>query len=256
MKNKISLIDRFTFSINPKKYVYLYKEKIGSAFLYILIISVILGLITGLMNIYFFSTVEETTKMFLKQENTKFEMKDGILDFEASPVKEEEGAALLYIDTDKNLSEVEELRSVFIHKEISTILLSDGIIVRSGSEEISYKYSDLGLGIMDFDNEVVISMLEQLNIIKYILVPIIIAAKYIQLMLYALFISLFGVLTNLMCGRKMPYGNIYNLSLYAATVPAIINLIIPIGSYSVIIGGIILMLGLNFVSFDNMKKGI
>lgn len=41
--------NKFIFSINPKKYVYLNKEKLSKAFLYVLLLSVIIGLVQGVM---------------------------------------------------------------------------------------------------------------------------------------------------------------------------------------------------------------
>ena len=35
MNDKIKMRNKFIFSINPKKYVYLYKEKLSKAFLYV-----------------------------------------------------------------------------------------------------------------------------------------------------------------------------------------------------------------------------
>ena len=87
--------NKFIFSINPKKYVYLNKEKLSKAFLYVLLLSVIIGLVQGVMGAVLISGIEKTTKMILEEDEVQFEMKDGILDFKASPIKDEEGQALL-----------------------------------------------------------------------------------------------------------------------------------------------------------------
>ena len=76
------------------------------------------------------------------------------------------------------------------------------------------------------------------------------------IIIYALIISLVGLLSNLITNRKMEYGKLFNLSLYAVTLPAIINLIYPIGGYSILVGGIILMFGLNYISFYNENGSI
>ena len=73
MSNKIKMRNKFIFSISPKKYVYLYKEKISKAFLYILVLSIIIGFIQGAMSTMVISGLEKTSKMILKQEwNTRF----------------------------------------------------------------------------------------------------------------------------------------------------------------------------------------
>ena len=219
--------NKFIFSINPKKYVYLNKEKLSKAFLYVLLLSVIIGLVQGVMGAVLISGIEKTTKMILEEDEVQFEMKDGVLDFKNSPLKEEEGQALLYIDTNKDIDDLDSLRSITVHKDTVTVLLRDGFMVKSGSESVTQKYSDLGLDLINFNNDFVISIIEKLDIVKYIIIPIMIVVNFVQLLMYALFISLMGILSNLISNRKMSYNRVFNLALYSVTLPTIINLIYP-----------------------------
>lgn len=248
--------NKFIFSINPKKYVYLNKEKLSKAFLYVLLLSVIIGLVQGVMGAVLISGIEKTTKMILEEDEVQFEMKDGVLDFKNSPLKEEEGQALLYIDTNKDIDDLDSLRSITVHKDTMTVLLRDGFMVKSGSESVTQKYSDLGLDLINFNNDFVISIIEKLDIVKYIIIPIMIVVNFVQLLMYALFISLMGILSNLISNRKMSYNRVFNLALYSVTLPTIINLIFPIGVYSILIGGIILMFGLSFINDNYLKQTI
>ncbi len=248
--------NKFIFSINPKKYVYLNKEKLSKAFLYVLLLSVIIGLVQGVMGAVLISGIEKTTKMILEEDEVQFEMKDGVLDFKNSPLKEEEGQALLYIDTNKDIDDLDSLRSITVHKDTVTVLLRDGFMVKSGSESVTQKYSDLGLDLINFNNDFVISIIEKLDIVKYIIIPIMIVVNFVQLLMYALFISLMGILSNLISNRKMSYNRVFNLALYSVTLPTIINLIVPIGVYSILIGGIILMFGLSFINDNYLKQTI
>ena len=248
--------NKFIFSINPKKYVYLNKEKLSKAFLYVLLLSVIIGLVQGVMGAVLISGIEKTTKMILEEDEVQFEMKDGVLDFKNSPLKEEEGQALLYIDTNKDIDDLDSLRSITVHKDTVTVLLRDGFMVKSGSESVTQKYSDLGLDLINFNNDFVISIIEKLDIVKYIIIPIMIVVNFVQLLMYALFISLMGILSNLISNRKMYYNRVFNLALYSVTLPTIINLIFPIGVYSILIGGIILMFWLSFINDNYLKQTI
>ncbi|MBX9185860.1 DUF1189 family protein [Clostridium sp. K04] len=248
--------NKFIFSINPKKYVYLNKEKLSKAFLYVLLLSVIIGIVQGVMGAVLISGIEKTTKMILEEDEVQFEMKDGVLDFKNSPLKEEEGQALLYIDTNKDIDDLDSLRSITVHKDTVTVLLRDGFMVKSGSESVTQKYSDLGLDLINFNNDFVISIIEKLDIVKYIIIPIMIVVNFVQLLMYALFISLMGILSNLISNRKMYYNRVFNLALYSVTLPTIINLIFPIGVYSILIGGIILMFGLSFINDNYLKQTI
>ena len=256
MDDKIKMRNKFIFSINPKKYVYLYKEKLSKAFLYVLVLALIIGVIQGAMSALVISGLEKTTKMILNQDEVQFKMKDGILHFKTSPIKEEEGQTLLYIDTNKGIEELESLRSITVHKDMVTVLLKDGFMIKGGSEDITYKYSDLGLDKVDFDNSLIIAALEKVNIVKYIAIPIMIIFNFVQLIIYALLISLVGLLSNIIGNRKIGYGKLFNLSLYAVTLPAIVNLVYPIGGYSVLVGGIMLIFGLSYIYFYNENQNI
>lgn len=256
MNEKIKMRNKFIFSINPKKYVYLYKDKLSKAFLYVLVLSLIIGVIQGVMSTVIISGLEKATEMILKQEEVQFEMKNGLLSFKSSPIKEEEGQVLLYIDTNKSLDELESLRSITVHKEMVTVLLKDGFMIKGGSENIIGKYSELGLDKIDFDNNFVISLLEKFDVIKYIIIPIIIIFNFVQLIIQALLISLVGLLSSLLGNKKVSYNELLKLSLYAVTLPAIINLIYPIGGYFILIGGIILMFGLTYISVYNEKQNM
>lgn len=248
--------NKFIFSINPKKYVYLNKEKLSKAFLYVLVLSIIIGLVQGIMGAVLISGLEKTSKIILEEDEVQFEMKDGILDFKNSPLKEEEGQVLLYIDTNKDISDLDSLRSITVHKDTVTVLLKDGFMIKTGSESVTQKYSDLGLDLINFNNDFVISIIEKIDIVKYIIIPIMIVINFIQLLMYALFISLMGILSNLISNRKMPYNRVFNLALYSVTLPTIINIIFPIGVYSILIGGIILMFGLSFINDNYLKQTI
>lgn len=248
--------NKFIFSINPKKYVYLNKEKLSKAFLYVLVLSIIIGLVQGVMGAVLISGLEKTSKIILEEDEVQFEMKDGILDFKNSPLKEEEGQVLLYIDTNKDISDLDSLRSITVHKDTVTVLLKDGFMIKTGSESVTQKYSDLGLDLINFNNDFVISIIEKIDIVKYIIIPIMIVINFIQLLMYALFISLMGILSNLISNRKMPYNRVFNLALYSVTLPTIINIIFPIGVYSILIGGIILMFGLSFINDNYLKQTI
>lgn len=250
MEGKIRMIDRFKWSLNPKKYINLIKDKMGKAFLYVLILSTILGTIQGITAITTLNIVEDATSEAFKDGKLNFEMKDGILDFKESPYKEEQGSTLLLVDTDKTVNEVDSLRNITVHKDLSTVILKDGIVIKNGSEEIMYKYADLGLDKLDFDNEIISVIIKQLSVLKYLSIPVMIIIKFIDMLFYALMMSLAGMLSILLNKQRLSYGEIFKLSMYSITLPTLINIILPLGRYSMIVGGIILIFGINYIIFD------
>ena len=254
MKEKINMIDRFKWSLNPKKYIYLAKDKLGKAFLYLLILATIFGLFQGITIIRTIGIVEDVISKAYKDGKLNFEMKNGLLDFEASPYKEEQGSTVLLVDTDKTVDEVDSLRNITVHKDLSTVILKDGIVIKNGSEDIIYKYADFGLDKVNFNNEVINIFIKELSVIKYFMIPVIIVIKFINMLFYSFIMSLAGMLSMLLNKQRLSYGNIFKLAMYSITVPTLLDLILPLGKYNMFIGGLILIFGINFVIYDDIIK--
>lgn len=249
MANKLNMINRFKFSMNPKSYLNFINDKFGKAVLYLLIISVVIGSIESIKAIMLFSTVEKSFQNALKDEDLKFELKDGVLNFESSQLKEEEGQFLLLIDTDKSIEELDSLRSITVHKEVVTVFLKDGFMFKSDSDKKTYKYSEIGLDRVYIDNNILINLISNLKFVKFIIIPLVIIAEFISMLINAFLISIVGVLNVLFSRRKMSYNNIFKLSIYSLTLPLLINMIFPAEGYVVLIGGFMLILAINYINF-------
>ena len=254
MKEKVSVIDRFKWSLNPKRYIYLVKDRLRNAFLYLLILSTIFGLFQGITIVSTIGIVENVISKAYNDGKLDFQMKNGLLDFEISPYKEEQGSTLLLIDTDKTVDEVDSLRNITVHKDLSTVILKDGIVIKNGSEEIIYRYSDLGLGKVNFNNKVIDIFINELSVIKYFIIPVIIIIKFISMLFYSFMMSLVGMLIMIINKRRLLYRDIFKLSIYSITVPTLLGLILPLGKYTMFIGGLILVFGINFVIYDDIIK--
>lgn len=254
MKEKVNVIDRFKWSLNPKRYIYLVKDRLRSAFLYLLILATIFGLFQGITIVSTIGIVENVISKAYNDGKLNFQMKNGLLDFEISPYKEEQGSTLLLVDTDKTVDEVDGLRNVTVHKDLSTVILKDGIVIKNGSEEIIYRYSDLGLDKVNFNSKVIDIFINELSIIKYFIIPLIIIIKFISMLFYSFMMSLAGMLIMIMNKRRLLYRDIFKLSIYSITVPTLLGLILPLGKYTMFIGGLVLVFGINFVIYDDIIK--
>ena len=93
MEEKLNFLSRLKISIfKVKQYSLFLKEGLNKSIVYILMLSIIVGFILGVSQFSMLTTLEKSTKVLLKQEDFKFEMNNGILDFKHSPYKEEEGS--------------------------------------------------------------------------------------------------------------------------------------------------------------------
>ena len=102
MKENINMINRFKWSLNPKKYSYLVKDKLGKAFLYLFILAIIFGIFQGITLVKTIGVVEKVVSKAYQDGKLNFEMKNGLLDFKSQPYKEEQGSVFLFLPSGRN----------------------------------------------------------------------------------------------------------------------------------------------------------
>ena len=180
MEEKLNFLSRLKISIfKVKQYSLFLKEGLNKSMVYILMLSIIVGFILGVSQFSVLTTLEKSTKVLLEQEDFKFEVNDGILDFKDSPYKQEEGPSVVIIDSNKTLADSESFRSVTIHKDMSSVFLKDGIVARLNGTEYKIKYSDTPLLDNNINNEVAINALNKAKPIKYVTVICMILITYL-----------------------------------------------------------------------------
>lgn len=249
MEEKLNFLSRLKISIfKVKQYPLFLKEGLNKSIGYIFILSIIVGTILGVSQFTMLTTLEKSTKVLLNQEDFKFEMNNGILDFKSSPYKEEEGSTVVIIDSNKTLADSESLREITVHKDMSSVFLKDGIVVRINGVEYKVKYSDTSLLDKNINNEVALNALNRAKPIKYIAFILTIVITYVASLFNALLISLAGVMSNKMNGSKLKYKDIFRISIYSLTLPMIAKLIIPIGSLSIIISSVYVVIAISNIS--------
>ena len=252
MKNKSNIFKDITFTINPKKYVVLRKRKLFNAFLNIAIVALVIGLIQGVVSFGLITTAEDVFVEAMKQEESEFELKDGILNFKKETFKEEEGQILLLVDTNKTISQIDSLKNITVHKEVVTALLKNGIMVKNGGQEVTMTYEELGLAATTINNNSVLKFIEDFSYFKFLLIPIGIIAQYIVLLVYALLVSIIGLFANMINKTKLNYKDIFKLSLYSITIPYILSAFLPLGGFVVLFSGFILTFGTSYITMSEM----
>lgn len=253
MEYKLNFLSRLKISVAKiKEYPLLLKEDLSKAIGYILILSIIVGMALGITQFTILSVLEKSAKTVLENEDFKFEMNNGILDFKASPYKQEQGSSLVIIDSNMTLEESESFRPVTVHKDMSSVFLKDGVIAKAYGVEYKMKYEDIPFMAEHINNETALNALNKAKPIKYIIFVIMIVLTYILALAKALLISIAGILTNKMSGSKLKYKDIFKISLYALSLHMLVELIMPIGSLSVIISAIYVAIAINNISRKEM----
>lgn len=251
MNEKNRFIKSLRISLTSiKGYKDLIKEKLSRAILYSIIFSLIIGTIQGIISFVTINSVQKTMEKVISSDEFTFTFEDGILNFENSPIKSEEGRNIVYIDTNISLDEKESIRNIVVHKDISIAILKDGISIRSDGEENDFKFSEAPL-VGQINNDMLLKSLNIIGVIKYVVFVCSIILTYFIFMLSALILSLLGLVLNAMNKLNLSYESIFKISIYATTAPTIIGLILPIGTYGLLISGMYLIIVMNYLRREN-----
>lgn len=250
MNKKISFINKLRISITSiKEYKELIKEKLSHVIIYSILLSLIVGAIQGVFSFIAINDMQKTMEKVISSDEFKFTLQDGILNFENSPIKSEEGRNMVYIDTNISLDEIDTIRNVIVHKDASVTLLKDGISYRNNGNEHNFKFSEIPfVGVVD--NETLLNSLSLIRIVKYVAFISTIIITYISFMINAFLLSIVGIILNKINRLGLRYENIFKISVYATTLPTILASILPIGSFVLLISGMYLILVVNYLRSD------
>lgn len=249
MESKLNFLSKLKISMfKVKEYPLFFKEGLNKAITYILILSIFIGSILGVLQFSALTILEKTANILLAQEEFKFEMNNGILDFKATPYKEESGSDVVIIDSNITLENSTEVRNITVHKDRSVAFLKDGIVSRMNGMEYKIKYLEVPFLDKSINNDILIDSLQKAKPIKYLIFIAMILITYFAAMFNALLISVAGVLSNKMNGSKLKYKDIFKISIYSLTLPMILKLIIPIGTFSIIISALYVTIAIGNVS--------
>ncbi|MBU5455510.1 DUF1189 family protein [Caproiciproducens sp. MSJ-32] len=253
MKEKIRFIDIFKISLfSPSKYKELIKLGIGRIILYIFIISMIVGTISGINQALIFSKDQKELVSLLEKEEYSFEITEGILYFKNSPRKIDMGQYILYIDTSKELKDLDSLRNILIHKDYSIAILKDGIGVNFNGTKTNLNYKESGF--LSLTNKELIKFVEFMNILVYIGIFIYIIAIFIGTIIDAVLLSFLAFILLKAQRINLTFDNVFKLSICSMTLstiilPAIITLVNLSSSVGMYIGGFYL-----FLAIRNIKR--
>ncbi|MBS5938101.1 DUF1189 family protein [Clostridium sp.] len=245
MKDRIGFFNKIIISVaNVKRYKELINEKLSRAIIYSILFSLIIGSAIGGFSYAAISSMQKSIENIMSTEELKFTLENGVLDFENSPLKYEEGQNIIYIDTSLSLSDVNNIRKIVVHKDFSVSFLKDGISYRANGEEYNYKYTEMNL-VDKIDNNDFINSLGIFSIIKYIVFILSILMTYLNFMFNAFILSILGVILNKINYLNLGYGNILKICIYATTLSTILGSFINLGAFSMLISGTYLTMVIN-----------
>lgn len=201
---------------------YLEKQSIGSAFLYLLIVTLILGTLSMIRPVYDWNTGVMKLLNSYRNEIPDFELKNGILDVKSSGpiIMDENGSNVVIIDTKGQTDE----RVLDKYREGIFISRDKMIQKKNNYTTTTTNFSDLRE--LTITKQSVENWLPTMKLGSFFIIffgPI----WFFISKLFSLFVI--SALGEILCGIsrfKIKYGTIIKLSFYAITAPIILKLIV------------------------------
>lgn len=262
MKDKTNFFKKFITSIYDLKVFSDYaKEGLLSAILYALLITLILGGVKGAFTGYRLNNEISKIDQELKNDKYKLSIEKGVLSISESPVKFQGINSIIYIDDHISMNERDSLRSIIVHKDLSILILKDGLVVNNSMNEYKISYNDI-LKNSTFNGSELTKEIGTFKVISLMLTIItVIMITFIELLINCLIVVIFASLIAVFMRMAVRYSAMYSLTLYAATLPLIIKIILEIIDSSVdlntvfIIGTLIYVVFiLNYIKWDIIEK--
>lgn len=254
MNKNIKIMEILKISIlKPSQYVNLVGVKLRKILLAILIACMLPGIISGVSQSIFIGEAIDLVADVMRDDENAFEINNGILNFKKEEVKIEDNSSILYVNSNKEIKDIDSLRSILVHKDVYSAFLKDGVSVKYLDKKVEYKYTEI-LGKQKVNNESILKILESTQGFKYLIIPIEIIGIFVNMILNSFIIYLLGSLISKMKKIIIPSKQLYKMSIFALVLPSILQVNYSLGSYSIIIGGIYISLAINSIKNNLIKS--
>lgn len=221
-----------------EKYAELSAEGLKSALKYLAILVMIIGVISSVSTVYKTSLVVNKISQYIDQkipdltysENTlKVENSEAIID-----ENEEFGKVIVDTNTDDE-QQINQYINDVKEEENAIIILKNKLILKTSgvSESTNYSYEDLfgQMGVTEFNKQQLIDYLTGSTMFKYyanLFLTLFIYAFVVYLintLFYIIIISVVGFLATMILKLKIRFVAVFNMAVYAITLPTILNMI-------------------------------
>ena len=238
-EEKIGFFKKVWYSIEKiEKYSDLSAEGFGKTLKYLIALMIILAVVSGLATTFNTSIKLRKAAKYIEENAPDFTYSENTLniDSEEQPIINE-GTELgkIIIDTK---AEDEETINQYIYsindEEDAIIILKDHLLFKQNGEEIlTYTYDSLlqDIGITEFNKQQLVEYLTSSNMMTVYFNLFTVLFMYafviylINALIYILLISIVGFLATLILRMKIRYVGIFNMAVYAVTLPTILEMI-------------------------------
>ena len=218
---RLNFFTKVYYSITGfENYKFFIMQRTGKAVVYLLLLSLIIGLIGIIRPVY------ESNKMMnqmiegIEGSIPDFSLENGKLDVRTEmPLFIEEGGLTIIIDTSGATNE-----SILDSYNNALLILQDKMIQKNYANQQVTDFSVLkGVKIDRSDVKNMLPLVKWFMLLLFIILPpFIIAGRFLS----ALFISIFGIIINSVKNKNLPYRDVFAISAHSLTLPLIIGTIL------------------------------
>ena len=253
-EHKINFFQRIFKSITDFKfYMHIIKESLGRAFLYLVFLALLLGVVGLIRPIIEINIGINLAIQYFQADVPEFTFANGELDVQGEMpiIQGEEGGPVFIIDTSGQLDET------ILDGYESGVFISRYELINKENGYEKRRINFTQLGELRFTKSDVERWLPHLRWIHLVVIIFGLAGAILIKFISTFFISILGLIVNAIKKAGLSYKDIYKLGIYGITLPAIIQMVISlipidIPFFSVIYYGIVVFY--LWKAMDEIKK--
>lgn len=221
-----------------EKYSELSAEGFGRAIKYLGILIIIIAIISSVITVYNTSLEVKKIAEYINEKSPELTYSDGTLQIDSPEVITDDSSNFgkIIIDTKTDSEEqINQYKEQVNEEENAIIILKDKLILKdigtNGTSEYNYKELFKEVGITEFNKQQLVEYLKGSNMMPLYLNLFLVLFIYafviyfINTIFYIIAISVVGYLATLILKLKIRYVAVFNMAVYAITLPTVLNML-------------------------------
>lgn len=221
-----------------EKYSELSAEGFGRAIKYLGILIIIIAIISSVVTVYNTSLEVKKIAEYINEKSPELTYSNGTLQIDSPEVITDDSSNFgkIIIDTKTDSEEqINQYKEQVNEEENAIIILKDKLILKdigtNGTSEYNYKELFKEVGITEFNKQQLVEYLKGSNMMPLYLNLFLVLFIYafviyfINTIFYIIAISVVGYLATLILKLKIRYVAVFNMAVYAITLPTVLNML-------------------------------
>lgn len=207
---------------------YFVKEKLSKSIIYLLLLSLIIGALISIQQVYSFSMFINEIIESVSTDIPDFTFENGELNIDMDmPYIDISGDYIVVIDT------TGETEPSILDDYPEGIFIGKDFFIKKDNYVRTNYYSFTDIKEFNFDKDKLLKLTPYLRWINIIIVIAILIFLPLSKMISCFFASLIGLIINEITKAKLKFGQIYQTAIYSITLPSIIKLVLSIFNQSI-----------------------